>query len=194
MKEKLYLWAWRVIFVYCAFFLMSGVVCGAEESFDNPYVKQVEITNVDRDGQQSTLVKVIFNSLPDSVEDLIDHMEFRDSDGEVYQFYPEEFHSTYSDDFYLKELPFSLPDGEIEFTLYDSEVVEYEYLMQQAKDRTVLSSTYDGEWSGTTNQGYDVSFTLSDNSVTKFKIKCKISGSYCSSTIEQEISRTSPWC
>ena len=164
----------------CTFFLMSGIVWGAQEGLDNPYVKQMEITRVDRDhDEQSTLVKAIFNSLPESVESLVDHMEFQDSNGEVYQFYPEEFHSTDSYDFYFKELPFSLPDGEIEFTLYDSEGVEYEYLMQQAKDRTVQSSpaTYDGEWSGTTNQGYDVSFTVSDNSVTNFKIKCRISGS-----------------
>jgi len=180
----------------CTFFLMSGIVWGAQEGLDNPYVKQVEITRVDRDhDEQSTLVKVIFNSLPESVESLVDHMEFQDSNGEVYQFYPKEFHSTYSYDFYFKELPFSLPDGDIEFTLYDSEGVEYEYLMQQAKDRAVQFSpaTYDGEWSGTTNQGYDVSFTVSDNSVTNFKIKCRISGSYCSVTIEQEISGTPPW-
>ena len=196
MKERLYLWAWRVIFVYCTFFLMSGVVCGAEEGFDNPYVKQVEITNVDRDGhEQSTLVKVTFNSLPDSVEDLIDYMEFRDSDGEVYQFYPEEFYSIYSYDFYLKELPFSLPDGEIEFTLYDSEGIEYEYLMQQAKDRTAqtLSATYDGKWSGTTNQGYDVSFTVSNDTVTQFKIKVKIYGAYCTATITMTVSSATGW-
>ena len=189
MKEKLYLWAWKVTFLWCAFFIMSGVVCGAEESFGNPYVKQVEITQVDReDHEQSTLVKVIFNSLPGSVEDLIDHMEFRDFNGEVYQFYPEEFHSTYSYDFCLKELPFSLPEGKIEFTLYDSEGVEYKYLMQQGKDRTVQSSPakYDGNWTGTTNQEYPLSFTVSDNSVTEFSTMFEIP--VCSTTEGADIS------
>ena len=45
------------------------------------------------------------------------------------------------------------------------------------------ASTYDGTWSGKTNQGYDVSFTVTDNSVTWFAIKLVVKGSKCTTTI-----------
>jgi len=45
------------------------------------------------------------------------------------------------------------------------------------------ASTYDGTWSGKTNQGYDVSFTVTDNSVVQFAIKLVIPGSLCTTTI-----------
>ena len=42
-----------------------------------------------------------------------------------------------------------------------------------------MERTYDGDWKGTTDQGYEVSFTVSDDVVTTFEIKYYISGSYC---------------
>jgi len=45
------------------------------------------------------------------------------------------------------------------------------------------ASTYDGTWSGKTDQGYDVSFTVTDNSVVQFAIKLVIPGSLCTATI-----------
>ena len=44
------------------------------------------------------------------------------------------------------------------------------------------SGTYDGDWAGTTSQGYEVSFTVINDQVTTFKIKYRIVGLYCSST------------
>ncbi len=43
---------------------------------------------------------------------------------------------------------------------------------------------YDGEWEGTTNQGHGVTFTITDNTVTRFTMKYIISGSYCGATTE----------
>jgi len=50
----------------------------------------------------------------------------------------------------------------------------------------VDAAGYDGDWSGTTNQGHHVSFTVSDDRVTYFKIEYEINGEYCSSTTETE--------
>jgi hypothetical protein len=46
---------------------------------------------------------------------------------------------------------------------------------------------YDGEWAGTTDQGYDVRFTVSDNTVTSFKIKYQVQGDFCSFETERTI-------
>ena len=180
----------------CCVYLLIGF-SWADEGPGNPYVKHLEIIQTDREDstggtEQFTIVKVIFNSLPDSAEDLIDYMEFRDSNGEVYQFYPEEFYSTKSFDYYLKELPFFLPDSEIEITVYDNEDVEYHFTPQQSQDRTAKSGTYDGSWSGKTNQSYDVSFIVSNDIVTQFKIKLRVYGAYCAVTITMLITGDRP--
>jgi len=41
---------------------------------------------------------------------------------------------------------------------------------------------YDGNWSGTTNQGYGMSFTVSDNRITSWTIKKVVTGSLCTAT------------
>lgn len=42
--------------------------------------------------------------------------------------------------------------------------------------------SYDGEWSGTTNQGHDMSFTVSDNRITSWTVKMIVTGSSCTAT------------
>jgi len=41
---------------------------------------------------------------------------------------------------------------------------------------------YDGNWTGTTDQGYSVSFSVTDNTISSFLISIRISGSYCTVT------------
>ncbi|MCF8146191.1 MAG: hypothetical protein K9N21_19965 [Deltaproteobacteria bacterium] len=41
---------------------------------------------------------------------------------------------------------------------------------------------YDGEWSGTTNQGYDMGFTVTDSRITRWTCTMEIEGSVCTST------------
>jgi hypothetical protein len=50
------------------------------------------------------------------------------------------------------------------------------------------SGSYEGDWAGTTSQRYEVSFTVINDQVTTFKIKYKIIGFYCSSTVTSSIS------
>lgn len=50
------------------------------------------------------------------------------------------------------------------------------------------SGTYDGDWAGTTSQGYEISFTVINDQVTTFKIKYKIVGFYCTSTVTSSLS------
>ncbi len=42
--------------------------------------------------------------------------------------------------------------------------------------------TYDGNWDGTNNQGYDLSFEVTNDVVASFQIKYTVYGSYCSAT------------
>jgi len=42
--------------------------------------------------------------------------------------------------------------------------------------------TYDGNWDGTNNQGYDLSFVVTNDVVTNFEVKYTIYGTYCSAT------------
>lgn len=44
----------------------------------------------------------------------------------------------------------------------------------------VDAGTYDGEWEGKTDQGYNVSFTINNDIITYFIIKYEFKGSYCS--------------
>jgi hypothetical protein len=191
MKNLKHLVYMASLFFTCIF-LMPGFIW-ASHDLDNPYIKQVEIIQTERGaGRQSTTVKVILNSLDGSSEHRIDHIEFRDSNGRVYQFKPEEFHSTDSSEFYLKELPFLLPGGGINFTLYDVDSVEYEFPSRKGLDVNERSSTYDGTWTGTTDQGYEVSFIVSNDHLTQFKIKLTVYGTYCSATIETTLSGSFP--
>ncbi len=41
---------------------------------------------------------------------------------------------------------------------------------------------YDGQWTGTTNQGYDVKLSVTGTIISSFSIKFSMSGYYCSST------------
>ena len=50
------------------------------------------------------------------------------------------------------------------------------------------AGTYDGNWAGTTNQGFNVSFKVDNDVITFFKIKYSIQGVYCKATIEKTIS------
>ena len=46
----------------------------------------------------------------------------------------------------------------------------------------LAATSYDGEWTGTTDQGYDMSFSVSDNRVTSWTIKMVVTGSKCTAT------------
>lgn len=48
--------------------------------------------------------------------------------------------------------------------------------------------SYDGEWSGTTNQGYDMGFTVSNNRITSWTMKKVVTGSLCTATTSGTIS------
>ena len=47
---------------------------------------------------------------------------------------------------------------------------------------TPAQASFDGEWSGTTNQEHSFSFTVSNNRVTKVYFKLEIEGLYCNTT------------
>jgi len=48
--------------------------------------------------------------------------------------------------------------------------------------------TYDGNWDGTNNQGYDLSFEVTNDVVTNFQIKYTVYGTYCSATTTRTFS------
>jgi len=177
---------------FYTFYFFLGCLClfaqfaWADGGRSNPYINQVEIIQTDRQDSmggimQSTTVKVMLNSFGGSLKDRIIHMKMRDTDGVVYDFDHNDFYSAESGDFYSKEFPFFL-DSEIIVTIRDLTGSAYDFTIQPFADKTLSSSSYDGNWTGTTNQGYEVSFTVNNNMVTPFKITREISGSNCTTT------------
>ena len=57
----------------------------------------------------------------------------------------------------------------------------------------VKALAYDGEWKGVTDQGYDVSFTVVNNGVTRFSIKHTVHGYYCAVTTTASMKFSPPY-
>ena len=186
----------RHLYTLCFFlgcFCLFSKLAWSDGSLGNPYIDRVEIIQTDKQGsgegiEQSTIVKVMLNSFNGSLKDRIVHVEMRDPNGVVYSFSDDNLYYSESGDFYFKQFPFFLADDEIEIIVYDNEKGKSSFYIKQPEYSIENTATYDGSWSGKTNQNYDVSFTVSNNEVSSFKIKQKISGSYCSATITMTIS------
>jgi formylglycine-generating enzyme required for sulfatase activity len=184
----------RWSYVHNSFFVcfcLLAQFAWADGSRDNPYIDQVEIVQTDKQIAgggilQSTTVRVILNSFDRSFGDRITRMELRGvKRGFVYDFASNDLYSDQSGRFYLKEFPFSLADDEIIIIAHDSERGEHIFYVKEPRADIISSGTYDGSWSGKTDQGYNVSFNVSNNKVSDFNIKMKIYGSKCTCTVEQ---------
>jgi len=180
------------VFFFLGWFCLFTQFVWADGGRSNPYIARVKIIQTDRQCsgggiERSTLVKVMLKSVNGSLKDQIIHMEMRDIDGVVYDFDHNDFYSAESGDFYLKEFPFFLADENVEIIVRDNEAGEYFFFTKQPQASIETAATYDGSWSGKTDQGYDVSFTVSDGKVTYFNIKYRIDGSYCDATVEQSL-------
>ena len=86
-----------------------------------PYIISTEVTDLDRqDGTASSVVRIELDPLLMPDQDTLPYIALRDSTGQLYEFTLDELYRSDSEEFYLKELPFVLPEGEVEI-IVDSE-------------------------------------------------------------------------
>ena len=165
-----------VLFLLVAGFLIVGTIASASDvcAIKEVMVVQQELCG----GNQTNFVKVKL----DFDTNLIEYVKLF-NDKEEYIVYPHYFHFSNAKEFYIHDIPFQLIDN-INILIADINNQEYRFPLKSTvyDNQLRTSAYYDGEWSGKTTQGHDVSFTVSGNNVSSFKIKYDTSwGSYCTS-------------
>ena len=179
-----------VILCLVLFLLFSGFFNGGVESFasdSNCVIKEVAVAQHELcDGSNINCVGVTI----DLDTNLINYVELYDYAGEVCRFYPQDIDFSGSNKFDLYNVPSRFID-DIYILVTDLNNQEYEFpsksnIFENVQLRT--SGIYDGEWSGKTNQNYDVSFTISNNMATSLSIKYKVYGSLCIVTTTTTVS------
>jgi len=173
-----------------------------------PAIKQVEVTCLSTgDYSQTAEIKVVLDSIDATANDLINYMGFIDGNGEEYSFLADEFYPSPDGDYFLKLLPFCLPDKDIIIITYDQEGNSRVFPAQSRADSdqtqadAAATSICAGDWEGqqqTMRSGgialedTSVKFTVTSNQITKFKIESKITTPNCSSTSSNTIISATP--
>ena len=172
-------------FFLVSFLAFSGNISVWGEVHENNTLKEIIITQRDLgdEKQSSSSIKILLDTQQEYHLKNIRSIELYTLDGAIYQFDSTEFYEAPSGDYCLVILPFLLPDLNITLKIITNEGEKYEFSVEKFQDTTGKNSrsiNYNGDWSGTTNQGFTTAFTITDNTVTFFSIKYKLYGIYCS--------------
>jgi hypothetical protein len=155
---------------------------------DTPYILNYKILRFDREQLgKSTEIIVWVNPQGKHFGDSIKSLEFTDSKGETYEFESDEFFPSVVEPYYQMELPYWLPDGDIIFTLYDTQDITHEFRFDDSK-KSVISprleaTSYTGDFSGTNSQGNPVTLSADVNYV-EISSKFTLKGLYCTVTAD----------
>jgi len=184
-------------FFFLVFLVFSGntPVCG--ETLGQDISKEIIITQKDFGGEKQSCssIEIILDTQKGCHVKNIQSIELHTPDGVIYQFDSTEFYETPSGDYCLINLPFLLPDLNIILKIITNGGEKYEFSVEKFQDNTrknSRSTNYNGDWAGTTNQGFSTAFTITNNKVTFFSIKYKLRGLYCSVTTTKSVFGSTP--
>lgn len=152
-------------------------------------ISEVQVVlNESADGQNSTLVQVHLNSERLPSWSAIHYAALEDSGGDSYLFTADEFVQGGDGNTLVKTLPFLLPDADITITVTDMDTNTHLFSFSgNPETATGIRSghqkalSYDGSWTGSDSR-YDVAFTVSNNTMTRFDI-----------TFDMSCTGGSPW-
>jgi hypothetical protein len=155
---------------------------------ERPYVQSYQLLRVDRgvDGE-STDVVVWVNPEGTHYGAPVKSLEFTDASGDSYEFEAEELFDAATDPHYRIELPYRLPEGELEFTIYDAEDFPVEFRLSDAEApdarRRLEAASYTGDFKGVNSQGSAVTLSV-DVASLEIKSSFRLTGPLCSVTTD----------